>query len=330
MKKILITLVVLVVAAVPAFAEASAGRQEDFAEKLQKRVEKVSKDVVDAFVFIGGGSGVLISSDGYFITNHHVGGNMRGLVTVTLCTGDRPRAKLVGTDPVGDISLFKIQNREGLPFVPFGDSDKVEIGQYVVAVGNPFGLGNISPDEKRYPSVSFGIVSATHRYQGGYSDAIQTDAAVNPGNSGGPLVTLDGKLVGINGRIATRFFNRVNSGVGYAIPSNQVKRFLPFLKEGGKAKHGQIKGLRLLRTHSNGAGARISSVSEDSTAEKSGFLPGDVIVKLDDYPIWSWQRFNGALGTYPAGVQIVLTVQRRGEQKTVRVRLDVAGRGGPS
>jgi len=214
---------------------AAALAVQDPVRTLEKKVQETGRKVSDAFVFIGGGSAVLISPDGWFLTNHHVGGTMDKGTTVWLSDGRSFRAKLVCTDPVGDLALFKLQDvKEKLPHVEFGDSDALEVGQYVVAVGNPFGLATTpAPDRRRYPSVSLGVVSARHRYQQNYGDCIQTDAAVNPGNSGGPLVTLDGRLVGINGRIATRYMNRVNSGVGFAIAANQVKRFLPEMMEGG-------------------------------------------------------------------------------------------------
>ncbi|MHC4605645.1 MAG: S1C family serine protease [Planctomycetota bacterium] len=316
MKKACIVLTVLLLAAAP-------GAAQDPAEELDRRVGEASKKVVDAFVFIAGGSGVIISEDGYFVTCHHVAGNMKGPVTITLSDGSRPQAELVGTDPVGDVTLFKIREAKGLPFVELGDSDALRPGQYVIAVGNPFGLGYLSATRRRYPAVSLGIVSAVHRYQGGYSDAIQTDAAVNPGNSGGPLATLEGKLVGLNGRIATRYYNRVNSGVGYAIPVNQIRNFLPRFKEadGGTVRHGEIQGLNILRSHTGGAGARVSSVENASVAEEAGFKDDDLIVRINGQPVWSYQRCLGVIGTYPNGSELAVIVRRGDEDVELSVLL---------
>src|SRR6185436_8208745 len=156
--------------------------------------------------------------------------------------------------------------------------------------GNPFGITQRELDSKYYPTITLGIVSAIHRNQQTYFDCIQTDAAVNPGNSGGPLVTLEGKLVGINGRIATRYMNRVNSGVGYAIPSNQIRNFLPEMRSGGtegKAYHGQIAGLAITTSPTDGQGARVAAVTSRSTAQKAGFQTGDMIVKVDKAKIFN-------------------------------------------
>src|SRR5262245_15053014 len=154
---------------------------QDPVHDLQKKVEATARRVSDAFVFIGGGSAVLISGDGWFLTNHHVGGTMTHGATVYLNDGRSFHATLVCTDAVGDVALFKMDEvKESLPHLEIGDSDALEVGQYVIAVGNPFGLANVpAPDRRRYPSVSLGVVSALHRNQQSYSDCIQTDAAVN-------------------------------------------------------------------------------------------------------------------------------------------------------
>jgi S1-C subfamily serine protease len=320
MKRTILTAAALAVLAGAAWAQADPVRE------LQKKVEAVAKKVSDAFVYIGGGSAVLISADGWFLTNHHVGGTMAKGTDVYLSDGRRFRADLVCTDAVGDVALFTLKDvKEELPFVEIGDSDTLEVGQYVVAVGNPFGLALPAPDRRRYPSVSVGVVSALHRFQQTYSDCIQTDAAVNPGNSGGPLVTLDGKLVGINGRIATRYMNRVNSGVGYAIATRQIKRFLPQMMEGGisgKIFHGQVNGLVFDSAPSQGLGAKVRDVRSGSSAEKHGFKAGDLIVKVEEYPIFSAARFLGVLGNWPMESEISVVVKRGGREETLKVVLD--------
>lgn len=295
------------------------------AERLERKVQEISDQVSRAFVFFPGGSGVFISKNGLALTNHHVAGAQKS-VRVWLFDGRQLRATNVCTDSVGDIALFKVEGLDGdVPCLEFGDSDRLQVGQYVLAVGNPFGVAGVTPTNQWYPSVSLGIVSALHRYQQQYSDCIQTDAAVNPGNSGGPLVNLLGELVGINGRIATRYFNRVNSGVGYAISSNQIKNFLPEMKKGGKSGrvyHGQVQGLEFSRHHQNGAGALVTGVKPDSAAEKAGFEREDRIVKLNEYAIFSADRFRGVLGTYPEGTTVAVTVRRDDAEVTLEIGLD--------
>lgn len=301
------------------------GQDDDSPRRLlEKKVHAIAQKMDKAFVFFPGGSGSLISEDGYCLTNHHVAGS-RESVTVHLCSGKRYTARRVATDPWGDVALFKIEAPEKFEYVELGDSDALEVGEYVVAVGNPLGLGNAASGGRHYPTISVGIVSANHRRQGGYSDCIQTDASVNPGNSGGPLMNLKGEQVGINGRIATRYGNRVNSGVGYAIPSNQIKRFLPVMKAGGDkglVYHGEVKGLTLSNDHTDGAGAKVQSVAPGSTAEKAGFQAGDLIVRVDSRKSFSRDRFLGIIGTYPAGSEVDVTVIRGNREVTLKVKLD--------
>jgi S1-C subfamily serine protease len=298
---------------------------QEIDERFQKKVEECSKRVSERFLFFPGGSGVFISEDGYCLTNHHVAGTTPQ-VRVTLFSGKQLFAKLVCTDPVGDLSLFKAQGAEGekFPFVEVGDSDKLEVGQYVVACGNPFGITLPAEDNRMYPSISLGIVSALHRYQDQYFDCIQTDAAVNPGNSGGPLVTLDGKLVGINGRIATRYMNRVNSGVGYAIPSNQIKAFLPQMMKGGengKIFHGMLAGLAL-ESSTPGAGARVLAVRANSAADKTGLRKGDLVTEVNGYRVFNRERFLGVTGLYPMGTEVSLKVVRGDDTLELKGKLE--------
>jgi S1-C subfamily serine protease len=303
----------------------TAAAAQDQAARLQRKIEECSRHVSERFVFFGGGSGVLISDDGYCLTNHHVAGTQNA-TKVTLFTGRQLVAKLVCTDALGDLTLFKIDaGDEKLPFIQLGDSDKLEMGQYVIACGNPFGITMKDVDSKMYPTITLGIVSAVHRNQQTYFDCIQTDAAVNPGNSGGPLVTLDGKLVGINGRIATRYQNRVNSGVGYSIPSNQIKNFLPQMMKGGesgKINHGMVSGLQLVEQNTQGEGAKVSSVRSGSTADAAGFKKGDVIVNVNGYPIFNRERYLGVIGTVPEKTEVTVRVKRDNENTDLKVELD--------
>ncbi len=293
------------------------------AKAAGEELSAVIRKLLPAYIFVGGGSGVIISPDGYALTNHHVAGTAK-IWKVRTAGGKVYVADVVGTDPVGDILLLKLRGAENVPHLELGDSDRVEVGQTVVAIGNPFGLGFV--DES--PTVTVGVVSATHRYQNNYTDAIQTDAPVNPGNSGGPLMTLDGLVVGINGQIATRFGTRSNTGIGYAIPANQIRRFLPILKEAGgdRVRHGTVRGL-VLKPFDPNSGledkAVVQSVRTGSTAEKAGFLPGDEMLSVAGEKIVNYARFAGVIGTWPAGSEIEVVVRRGAGEKKIPVKLDV-------
>lgn len=334
MNRILTALILSAAAALP------AGAQDDPVQALQKRVQETARKVSAAFAFFPGGSGVLISEDGWCLTNHHVistgstagvENDLRETVEVTLTDAKKHSAEIRCSDAVGDIALVKLKPAEGqkFPFITLADSDKLEVGQYVLAIGAPFSIGAQSdpaPDGRHYPSVSLGIVSALHRFQQQYGDCIQTDAAVNPGNSGGPLVDLDGRLVGINGRILTRYGNRVNSGVGFAIPSNQIQNFLPKMKEGGYQRriyHGTIPGLLLSETSSEGI-LRVRDTREGSVAAGAGFLSDDVVLSVNGHKVFNRKRFDGIVSTWPADSEVTVKVQRAEKTVDVKVRLESA------
>ncbi len=317
--------------AVALVSRASAEDPIDEALRIEKKIRQTCDKVVPAFVFIGGGSGVCISSDGWFLTNHHVAANPQTMVvdaldqTCNLAGGHFYKCEIVGLDPAGDICLGKIKDAHDLPYVELGDSDDVKTGQAVIAVGNPFMLGSTD----FHPTVTFGTVSANHvNANAGYTDVIQTDAAVNPGNSGGPLFSIDGKLLGINGRINTRFSNRVNTGIGYAIPINQIKKFMRDLKKGGYVRHAVLEGLQGAQTwddlHAEAEGAVVRGVTKGSTADKAGFKKDDLIVDVEGHTIHNFWRFLGCLGTYPGGSEITVKVKRGAETLDVKVTLDKA------
>ncbi|MFC1587937.1 trypsin-like peptidase domain-containing protein [Planctomycetota bacterium] len=298
--------------------------------QLEKDIVTIIAKVTPAFVKIGGGSGICISPDGYVLTNHHVAGSLKQwTVEMPDSKSNTPKsfkAKLLAQDPRGDICLLQITADEPLPYVPLGDSDALRLGQPVIALGNPFMFAQV--DAK--PSISFGIVSALHKMQGNYTDAIQTDASINPGNSGGPLITTDGKLIGINGQIAVRFGNRINTGVGYAVPVNQIKNFMSdFKKAGGKVvKHGHLNGLKLSRKETAGKGAVIENVRKNSSAAKAGFKKGDMIVKFGKYKIYNSIRFYSVLGTYPAGTLLTIKVMRQDKSLSIPVKLEAVAKSG--
>jgi serine protease Do len=301
------------------------------AKEIEKCLVEVVKKCRDAFVNFGGGSGVCVSEDGLVVTNFHVAGRSKNW-TVRMPGGSRGKqfsAKILWGDPVGDIALLKIDNKtEKLPFIPIRDSDAVKVGQLVFAMGTPF----MTAQEDSVPTITFGIVSAVHRYfvdpRTQYTDAIQTDASVNPGNSGGPLIDLQGRLIGINGQIRVRFPYRVNTGIGLAVPANQIKNFMETFKDvndGRTVNHGRVNGLTLSEKGEDGKGARVENVAKDSTAEKAGFKPGDLIVKVNKCEVFNHFRFLGIIGTYPEGSKLSVTVKREDGEKVLEVVLDAFG-----
>jgi serine protease Do len=300
---------------------------QDKVQELQDKVQGVIEKVKPAYVFFGNGSGVCISSDGYALTNFHVSGDRQGQ-RVRLPGGKQYLADIVGFDPLGDISLCKLRDAKDLPFCELGDSDQLEVGQHVIAVGNPFLLGNGSWE----PTITFGIVSALHRYMDnpGYFDAIQTDAQINPGNSGGPLITMDGKVIGINGRIdIKRFMNRVNTGIGYAIPSRQIQRYMDAFKRGGRVFEGFIEGIQIGECGDTrydnvgeyGDGVFVARVDAELPGGKAGFEPGDIIFEIEGYRVGNANRFHGVVSNWPEGATIRVKVRRKAEEKEIKVFL---------
>jgi S1-C subfamily serine protease len=296
----------------------------DDARKTEQALTATIQRFEQAYVFIGGGSGVLISDDGLMLTNDHVAKtSKRWLVR----NGTKNyKADVLGTDPGGDITLLKLVDAKNMAYVEFADSDTLVVGQQVIAIGNPFNTAE-GVEGLLEPTVTEGIISGLHIFQGNYTDAIQTDAAINPGNSGGPLLTLDGKLAGINGQIATRFGAKANTGIGLAIPAKQIQRFLPSLKtaSGGRVYHGMIRGLDGNAEDALGVrnGAEIKDVFPGSAAEKLGILKGDLITAIDGYKLIDYSRFYGVIGTYPGGSEIKLTVARGSEIKSMKATLEV-------
>ncbi len=298
------------------------------AAQRQQTLARAIKNVLPAYAFIGGGgSGVVISEDGYILTNDHVAGNA-WVHRIRTMDGKARIADMIGTDPLGDVCLLKVRGvgDEKLAYLPLGDANKLDVGEMVIAIGNPFGMGNV--DER--PTVTVGIVSTLHRFQNNYTDAIMTDAPINPGNSGGPLITMSGKLVGINGQMVTRFGVRANSGVGYAITINQIKHFLDQLKSanGGYVHHGTISGLRMPPPQANVRPPRVLAVRQGGHAAKCGFAVGDEILEVNGQKTITVTRFYGILGTYPAGTTLEVIVRRGGQSVTLKARLQKRGLGG--
>ena len=252
---------------------------------------------------VGTGSGVIITPDGYIVTNNHVIEGASDL-EITLNNRKKYKALLIGTDSKNDIALLKIEVTDPLPYIPFSDSDNLKIGEWVLAVGNPYNLTS---------TVTAGIVSAKGRdLQGNYSidSFIQTDAAVNPGNSGGALVNTRGELVGINTAISTNSGSYI--GYSFAVPSNITKKIIDDILEFGKVQEAIIGFVPDLR-EDDIEGVRIGDFAEGSNAEKAGLAKGDIIVKINDVKISKFSELTGQLSAKRPGESVKLTIDRNGE-----------------
>jgi len=311
----------------------------DFTEAAQKTVDAVvhvknttisnePTSIRDLFFgggsprsLIGHGSGVIINKDGYIITNNHVIENANEL-EVTLNDNKIYKAQLVGTDPKTDIALIKVDSEEDLPFVPFTDSNDVKIGEWVLAVGNPFNLTS---------TVTAGIVSAKARdlneFDGNPQSFIQTDAAVNKGNSGGALVNTQGLLVGINTAITSETGNFV--GYSFAVPSNTARKVVEDIMEYGNVQRA-ILGIVGGSLNSNAAeqlgindteGVYIEGVEKGSGADKGGLKKGDVIKDIDGQTITKFSDLSGYLGSKRPNDIVKVTILREGRKKMIPVTL---------
>lgn len=263
------------------------------------------------------GSGFIISEDGYIVTNNHVIGEAEK-ITVGLVDGSEYEAELVGRDALLDVALLKIEVDKPLPALEFGDSDAVRVGEWVIAIGNPFGLGG---------SVTAGIVSALHRdiRAGNYDYFIQTDASINRGNSGGPMFNLDGQVIGINTMIFSP--NGGNIGIGFAIPSSQASRSIDQLREFGRTKRGwigvSIQSLTDDMAESMGLdgteGAIIGSIVPDGPADKAGILPTDIILTFDGEPIEEMRELPRVVANTKVGKTVKVKLLRDGKAIVVNL-----------
>ncbi|MEI6635954.1 MAG: trypsin-like peptidase domain-containing protein [Planctomycetota bacterium] len=274
-----------------------------------------------AFVFIAGGSGVVIRPDGLMLTNDHVIENRRRF-DVRLGDGRSFKAKVVGRDAVGDLAALQLDLPAGetVPHLPLGDSEALRVGDEAIAVGNPFALGVLD----QAPTFTVGIISAVHHTQGSYTECIVTDAELNPGNSGGPLINMAGEVVGINGQISTRYGLRSNTGLGFAISARQIAMWLPLLEQaaGGEVKHARLTGVEFeSRDRETVASVTVKDVAEGTLAAEAGFRAGDTIVAIDDAPVANGHRCAGLLGIYPEGSRAAFRVRRGGEEVTLEAVL---------
>ena len=272
------------------------------------------------------GSGAVVDAErGYVLTANHVVAQA-STVQVTMKDGRRFVAKLVGRDPGTDLAVLRLQAAEALTAIPMGDSDRLEVGDFVIAVGNPFGLGQ---------TVTSGLVSALGRTglgKQGYEDFIQTDAAINPGNSGGALVNMQGELVGINTAIFSTGGGG-NVGIGFAVPINMARRVMEQIVQHGHVQRGgigvSIKDLTPVvgatQTAGTMEGAVIADVNRGSPAEQGGIQRGDVVVAADGAPIRSAARLRNKLGLTRVGERVQLMVKRDGVVHSVLVEVAPAG-----
>ena len=279
-------------------------------------VSRISPSVVA--VVTGGGSGVLISADGYALTNFHVVAGQGPALRCGLPDGNLYHAVLVGLDRIGDVALIKLLPRkpeQKFPFAVLGNSDLVKVGDWSLALGNPFMLATDFT-----PTVTFGMVSGVKRYQYPergmfeYTDCIQSDTSINPGNSGGPLFNLKGELIGINGRGSFDKRGRVNSGVGYAISINQIKNFLGHLKAGLLVDHASLGAVVASSSEEEGARPRVLvSGLIPSDAERRGLQLGDELVRFGGRSVTTVNQFKNVLGLYPKGWRVPLAIRRERE-----------------
>ena len=265
------------------------------------------------------GSGFIISSDGYILTNNHMVGGV-DTITVRLADEREFKAKVIGADPQSDVALIKIEGKD-LPVLPLGDSDKLEVGEWVIAIGSPFELNQ---------TVTVGVVSAKGRNRIGISDYenfIQTDAAINPGNSGGPLLNIYGEVIGMN----TAIFSRSGGymGIGFAIPINMAKAIKKQLQEHGKVTRGWLgvviqdvnEDLAKSFDLENTKGVLISEVSEKSPAFEAGLKQGDVITGLNGKPISDAADLRNKIALTTPGTKITAVIIRDGKKKKIKITI---------
>jgi S1-C subfamily serine protease len=283
-------------------------------------MERASRSAVAIFGMSGqgGGSGVLVSSDGYIVTNFHVTSPFGTRMRAGLADGSVHDAVIVGVDPTGDVAVIQIEGDEFIP-ATIADSDSVQPGDGCFAIGNPFVLAT-----NLQPTVTYGVVSGVRRYQypAGtileYTDCIQTDASINPGNSGGPLFNSRGELIGINGRCSFEKRGRVNVGVGYAISSNQVGYFLGALKAGRLVDHATL-GFTVVTDE---GAAIVTNILSNSDAYRRGIRYEDKVLKIAGREITTANELKNVVGIFPAGWRIPITVRHEdGNEESVWVRL---------
>jgi len=283
------------------------GPHDQFREFFEKFFGDIPKDFRQRSL----GTGFIIDSKGLMVTNNHV---IEGAekIKVKLAEGKEHDAEVKGRDPKTDLALLQIKGPGPFPYLPLGDSDAIQVGDWVLAIGNPFGLGH---------TVTQGIISAKGRVIGAgpYDNFLQTDAAINPGNSGGPLINLKGEVVGINTAIVA-----TGQGIGFAIPSNLAKSIIPQLEEKGKVTRGmlgvQVQTVTPELAKSFGLaeprGALVAEVNPGTPAEKAGIKRGDIIIEFNGTPIKEMNELPRLVAATPPGTKVTVKVLRDGKEKT--------------
>lgn len=270
----------------------------------------------------GLGSGVIVSDDGFIITNNHV---IEGAdeIKIRLFNGDEIEAELIGADPQTDIAVLKIDGKN-LPAVSLGNSEDAKVGSFVLAIGSPL-------SESLAHTVSFGIVSARGRSLNDltfYGDYIQTDAAINPGNSGGALINMDGKLIGINSAIASR--SGGNDGIGFAIPMNLAKRIMDDLIDDGEVSRGYLgmnfggevdRTMALALGLDDARGIIVGQVVEDGPSDIAGLRVDDIIISLNNEPVRNWDAFRTKIAAFKPGEKVELGILRDENERSITVEL---------
>ncbi len=267
----------------------------------------------------GGGSAVIYDERGFALTNHHVVAGAGKQGWGGLADGKQYRWNLIGTDPGGDVAIIQLTGKDKFPAAPIGNSDLVRVGDWAMAMGNPFLLA-----EDQRPTVTLGIVSGVKRYQHGaglntlvYGNCIQIDSSINPGNSGGPLFNLSGQIIGINGRGSFKERGRVNVGLGYAISSNQIKNFLPDLLATKIAQHGTLDAL----FGDRGGKVICETINLDAPIADLGLDLGDELLEFEGQKITSANQFTNLVSTLPADWPTHLVIDQGGQRKELWVRL---------
>ncbi len=297
---------------------------ENVVQKVSPAVVRIvsTKEVLDYFFLQvvpqqGLGSGVIIRPDGLILTNNHVIEDA-SKIEVTLSNGKTYKGKVVGADPISDVALVKI-NANNLPYVELGDSSKLKVGQFVVAIGNPYGLDH---------TVTVGVVSALERNinvgNKTMHGVIQTDAAINPGNSGGPLVSLDGKVIGIN----TMIYENAQ-GLGFAVSSNTCKKVIDSILKNGKVEW-PFLGVEVTTMTPEIAdqlhikyrpGVLVAKVIKGSAADKAGIKQGDIIVSIDGKPVKTSDELINIIRSHNVGDHIIVEIARKGLSETLRLEV---------
>ncbi len=297
---------------------------DQFFGRREKRDQTYKEEVQ------GLGSGFIISPDGYILTNDHVIGNAKE-ITVTMTNKQRYKAKLIGSDHVSDVALLKIDG-ENFPYLRLGDSDDIMVGEDVVAFGNPFGLFDINDK----PIVTNGIVSSTGMKLSGdegriYRDMVATNAQINKGNSGGPLVNMNSEVIGMNTLIFTGGYSQTYVGYGFAIPINRVKKMIEILKKEGKVERNFWTGIsiqsvdeRMLKPLGlqKAEGVIISDIQKNSPGDRAGLQPGDVILEVNGVPIVNEESIKDEIRDAKTGDSLTMAIMRDKKKMNITLKLE--------